>query len=196
MKIMDDGSIVFENPVEEADWRDADEEGRVPWEVAACHFYCNVGNMAATARRFQTSIYVIKKLTQQAWWQELSTRIQSESKTSIDAGFTRLVEKGLRAMEDRLDNGEIEFVKEGPDGEKEVVRKPLRAIDIARITDMAFMKRQLIRNQPTDIPGATQAITMLATKLRALGRKDPSLLDAPTEGLRSEGPTEGEQSGE
>jgi hypothetical protein len=179
VKILEDGTVVFDNPGDEADGGD----GRVPWEVAACHFYMNTGNMAATARRFNTTIYEVKKLMTAVWWQEECARIRSESKVKIDAGFTRLVEKGIAMLEDRLDNGEIAGMKTDKDGNVTIRRSAMRAIDIARITDMAFMKRQLVRNEPTVVAGDTQALTVLARKLRALGAKDPTLLEmnAPNE---------------
>jgi hypothetical protein len=138
-----------------------------------------VGNIAATARRFNTTVYEVKKLMGQPWWQEETARVKSENKVRLDAGFTRLVEKGISLLEDRLEHGEIVRIKEMPDGRKIVTRSAVKAIDIARITDMAFMKRQLVRNEPTVVQGDTQALSLLARKLRALGAKDPTMLEAP-----------------
>jgi hypothetical protein len=177
MKIMDDGTIVFEDPLDEAQ---GSEDGRVPWEVAACHYYMNVGNIAATARRFQTTVYEIKKLMQTVWWQEEAARIRSDSRVKIDAGFTQLVEESIALLKDRLTHGEIVSIKEDKDGNKTIKRAAPRMVDIARVCDMAFMKRQLVRNEPTVVAGDTQALTVLAQKLRALGSKDPSLLNPPT----------------
>lgn len=182
MKVLEDGTIVFDDPADEAENA---PEGRVPWEVAACHYYVNVGNIAATARRFNTTVYEIKKLMSTSWWQEEVSRIKADSKVKLDAGFTRLVEKGIALLEDRLEHGDIARIKTDKDGNTTVYRSAVKAVDIARITDMAFMKRQLIRNEPTMVQGDTQALSILAQKLRALGRKDPTLLDAPahTEGM-------------
>lgn len=186
VKVLDDGTIVFEDTMDESENA---PEGRVTWEVAACHYYVSVGNIAATARRFNTTVYEIKKLMAQLWWQEETSRIKTENKVRLDAGFTRIVEKGISLLEDRLENGEIVRIKEMPDGRKIITRSAVKAIDIARITDMAFMKRQLVRNEPTVVQGDTQALSLLARKLRALGAKDPTLLEAPdaqSEGLREE----------
>lgn len=171
MQILDDGTIIFE---------EGEDDGAVTWEVAACHYYTNVGNIAATARRFQTTVYEIKKLMGTSWWQDLTVQIKRDAQVKIDAGFTRLIEKGMQKLEDRLDHGEIASIKTEKDGSTTIRRAPMRAIDIAKITDMAFMKRQLVRNEPTVIPGDTQALSILAQKLRALGKKDPSILDAPS----------------
>lgn len=176
MKILEDGTVVFEDAQDESDNA---PDGRVAWEVAACHYYVNVGNIAATARRFNTTVYEIKKLMSTAWWQEECLRIKNDSRVKIDAGFTRIVEKGIALLEERLENGDILRVKEMPDGRKIITRSAVKAVDIARITDMAFMKRQLVRNEPTVVAGDTQTLSILAQKLRALGKKDPTLLDAP-----------------
>jgi hypothetical protein len=179
MKILDDGTVILEDAQDESDNA---PDGRVAWEVAACHYYVNVGNIAATARRFNTTVYEIKKLMGTPWWQEEAARIRSDSRVKIDAGFTRVVEKGIQLLEDRLEHGDISRIKEMPDGRKIVTRTAVKAVDIARIVDMAFMKRQLVRNEPTVVAGDTQAMSVLAQKLRALGRKDPDMLNAPTEG--------------
>jgi hypothetical protein len=178
VKILEDGTVVFEDPLDEAHGTLA-EDGRVPWEVAACHFFVNTGNIAATARKFSTTVYGIKKLMMTVWWQEEASRIRSESRVKIDAGFTRLVEQGIQMLEDRLTHGEITKIKTDKDGNETIFRSAPRMIDIARVTDMAFMKRQLVRNEPTVVAGDTQALTVLAQKLRALGSKDPALLHAP-----------------
>jgi hypothetical protein len=180
VKILDDGTVVFDDPADEAENA---PEGRVPWEIAACHYYVNVGNIAATARRFNTTVYEIKKLMSAIWWQEEVSKIKADSRVKIDAGFTRLVEKGIALLEDRLEQGEIARIKTDKDGNTTIYRSAVKAVDIARITDMAFMKRQLVRNEPTMVAGDTQTLSILAQKLRALGKKDPTLLDAPTEGM-------------
>jgi hypothetical protein len=189
VKILEDGTVVFEDPLDEAQnkVREEEDDGRVPWEVAACHFYMNVGNIAATARRFHTTVYEIKKLMATVWWQEEASRIRTDSRVKIDAGFTKIVEESIQLLQDRLTHGEITRIKTDKDGNTTITRSAPRMIDIARVCDMAFMKRQLVRNEPTIVAGDTQALSILAQKLRALGSKDPSLLTAPAQSGHAEG---------
>lgn len=181
MKILEDGTYVFETPVEEAEAMPAEvEAAALPWEVQACAFFVETGNMAATARRFNTSVYHIKAMMAKMWWQDHEAALRQQHKLKSEAGFTRIVEKGLALLEDRLDNGEVIKVKIDPKtGERIEVRAPMKSLDIAKITDMAFMKRQLVRNDPTAIAGSTETLSVLARKLQALGAKDPALLNGP-----------------
>lgn len=187
MKILDDGTVIFDDPADEADqtW----ESERLPWEVQACRFFTETGNIAATARRFNTTPYEIKKLMTKVWWQDEVTSLKQQIRLRTESSFSRIIEKGLAQLEDRLDNGEIIKTKIDPNtGEEVNVRVKMKARDIAAITDMAFMKRQLIRNEPTQVQGATETLTILARKLQALGGKDPTLLNGPGHTLE---PTEG-----
>ena len=188
MKILEDGTYVFENPVEEAEHQPASNpKACLPWEVQACHFYVETGNISATARKFSTSLYHIKRLMEKPWWQELEQELNQQHRVRSEAGFSKIVEKSLSILEDRLDNGDIiRFEEDKETGATVAVRAPIKAVEVAKIADMAFMKRQLIRNEPTVIPGSTETLTILARKLQALGAKDPALLEANDEVVRKE----------
>jgi hypothetical protein len=175
VKVDGDGSVVPATPLDESD----DSAGEmVPWEVAACRYYATVGNIAATARRYHTTVYEIKKLMSTAWWQDESARIKKEALVLCDLGYTQLIDKSIEQLNDRLDHGEIESVKYDEDGNVvSVKRKPLTSFALTRINELAFVKRQLIRNEPTAIPGESGALTVLAQKLRALGAKDPTIVE-------------------
>lgn len=173
MKILDDGTVIFENPLDSEEGRELvpeEDDGRVEWEVAACYYYAGCGNISATARKFCVSVYAVKKLMQEQWWQDKIGRIYAEQKVYIDAGFSKLVERGIEMLADRMENGDFDdFGK----------RRPLKALDVAKITDMSFMKRQLIRNEPTSVSGGMEDLSTLARHLRAIGKADPSILEAP-----------------
>ena len=70
---------------------------------------------------------------QSEWWQALSNRFQDENKDLFNAGFTRLIERGIHTMEKAFDNEEVS------------------PMDAAKIMGIAFDKRQILNNQPTSI---------------------------------------------
>jgi len=167
-----DGTFLYEE----------EDEPLVSWEMAACKVYADCGNVSATARQFGKPVYRVRKLLAEPWFQEELTKLKSEAVVKADCSLTRLFDTGMEVLQDRLLNGELS----APVGGKPGKRTPIRAADAARITDMAFMKRQLLRNNPTIIPGDTPTLTLLAQKLRALGAKDPSLLEAPAPDIEAE----------
>ena len=188
-----DGSVVAESPVIGADpFGDAIEDiasgalppsaagtvppaaevtmESVPWEIAACRRYCETGNMAGTAREFGKTIYELNKLSRTLWWQEEEVRYKKDSATMLDATYTRVLDAALIRLEDRIINGEVTGVNK--DGSER--RMPVTASVLTRVADSVFIKRQLLRNEPTTIPGDTDRMNILAEKLKALGRKDGS----------------------
>lgn len=158
-----------------------DEGENVPWEVAACAYYAECGNITLTARQFHKSTYQVKKLLGLAWFQDELARLKQEAVTKADAGYSKLLDLTMEQLLDRVVKGDVVRMKENKKtGEMEEVRAPLRVYDLVRINELSFMKRQILRNEPTEIQGGTQALTVLAQKLRALGSKDPALISPTT----------------
>jgi hypothetical protein len=179
VKILEDGTVVFETPVEEGDFH---VEGVLPWEVQACHFYAECGMLSRTARHFHATVYEIKKLMAKAWWKEEFDRYRAEMRVKDEVLSSKVFEVSMEVVLDRLTKGNIIRVEENEDGTQTVRRLPVRAAEAAAIADRAFMRRQLMRNEPTSLPGAAENLDLIARQLRAIGRGDLSLLDAPTEG--------------
>jgi hypothetical protein len=158
-------------------------EELVTLEIAICRRYCETGNMALCAREFGKTVYEINKMARQLWWQEEETRFKRDSATVLDSTYTRILDRSLLELEDRIIKGEVTGVNK--DGSKR--RMPITASVLTRVADSVFLKRQLLRNEPTSIPGDTDRMNLLANKLRALGAKDPSIIDgAVTEVPRDE----------
>lgn len=148
-------------------------EQLVTLEIAICRRYCETGNMALCAREFGKTVYEINKMARQLWWQEEETRFKRDSNTILDSTYTRILDRSLLELEDRVIKGEVTGVNK--DGSKR--RMPITASVLTRVADSVFIKRQLLRNEPTSIPGDTDRMNLLANKLRALGAKDPSIID-------------------
>ena len=152
---------------------EAKEGDTVPWEVAACRLYFETGNMSEVARQFNTTPWEISKLSRTIWWQDEQTRLKRDAGTKLDAGFSTILDKGVNALLDRIEHGEIT----GANKDGTPRRTAMTSVALARVVHMAFMNRQLLRGEATSIPGDTDAMTKLAMKLRALGARDPTLLE-------------------
>jgi hypothetical protein len=79
------------------------------------------------------------------WWQEVQSRIRQEHADELDSKLTKLVDKAVDQINDRLDNGDYIYNVKAD----KLVRKPLGARDMATITATALDKRQLLRGEPT-----------------------------------------------
>ena len=79
------------------------------------------------------------------WWNELMDRIHQEQNEELDVKLTKLVDKAVDQINDRLDNGD--YVYDARAGE--LRRKPVNAKDMAIVTAITLDKRQLLRGEPT-----------------------------------------------
>lgn len=79
------------------------------------------------------------------WWNEILTRIHVEEDEELDTSLTKLVNKAVVAVNDRLDDGDWVY---NPKMDK-LIRKPVNAKDLAIVTAITIDKRQLLRGQPT-----------------------------------------------
>lgn len=148
-----------------------------PLELLMCRAYCKCGSLSEVARAFNATYYEVAKHSRQPWWADEEVRFKKEQATLLDASLTIALDESVAALIDRIENGEVEGVNK--DGS--LKRKPMSASVLARVVDTTFRTRQLIRNQPTSIAGDTDKMGILAQKLRALGAKDVSILNADAE---------------
>jgi hypothetical protein len=161
---------------------EGEEEEVVSWPIAACRMYCDKGNMAYVARHFGKTVYELNKLARTVLWQDEAIRYRKENAHALDATYTRVLDRALVELEDRIIQGEVVGVNK--DGSKR--RMPVTASVLTRVADSVFMKRQLLRNEPTAIAGDTDKMNILAQKLRALGAKDPTMIEMADEVPRDE----------
>lgn len=79
------------------------------------------------------------------WWNEAMSRIITEQDEELNSKLTKLVDKAVDAVNDRLDNGNYVY---NPKLDK-LIRKPVDAKELAIVTAISIDKRQLLRGQPT-----------------------------------------------
>lgn len=111
--------------------------------LEAATYYAMSGSMAEVSRRTGISESTLSGWRHSDWWPQLVEEVRSQKNVEIDAGFTRVIEKAISAVEDRLDNGDVVIVK----GEE--LRVPVKARDAAIVAGIAFDKREQLRNPQT-----------------------------------------------
>ena len=97
----------------------------------------------------------------QDWFKDLVDELQREDDHSTDAKLTKIVDKALDTVVDRLENGDFMYNSK----KNEFVRKPLLAKDVTKIADTMFDKRNLLRGKPTSISGKQEQISDRLLKL-------------------------------
>lgn len=83
----------------------------------------------------------------QPWWKDLEREIRNEEDGELDAKLSRIIDKSLDAVGERLDNGE--FLLDSRTGQ--IKRVPVKMRDAARVSTELLDKRNLIRGKPTSI---------------------------------------------
>jgi hypothetical protein len=134
------------------------------WQLKAVQLFAQTGNLAQVARELEMTIYELQKLTRTQWWMDECALLRREEMALTNVCLTRLLDKTLEALEDRLDNGDKVMTAFG------VQAIPLDAKTLIRLADVVFDKRQLIRNLPTVIDGDASKLASLAEKLSRLGQ--------------------------
>lgn len=159
---------------EEPDWTEEVEGEGMPLEFRRkiLNHYVLSGSLADCARKFETTVYELGKLTKTEWWIQELAAIQRESTAIADAKMTSILDTTLDEIAERLENGDEVITSQGL-----VRRKKLDANSLTRIYTAVFDKRQLARGQPTAIEGANEKMAQLADRLRQLGLRTPLTLD-------------------
>ena len=116
-------------------------------QMAACTTYLATGSIAETSRIINVPYRTVQEWTYSDWWKQLMTEIQSGENQKTDNKMSRVIEKTLDMLVRRIEEGDYQYDQKTG----RLVKIPLKARDLERITSGLFDKRQLIRKQPTNI---------------------------------------------
>jgi hypothetical protein len=85
------------------------------------------------------------------WWNELVDDIQSGDNQKADNKMSKVIDRALDIIVERLEQGDYQYDQKTG----KLVKVPLKARDLERISSGLFDKRQLLRKQPTNIKADT-----------------------------------------
>lgn len=111
---------------------------------AACAFAVT-GNSRRTAELTNIAEGTIRSWKTTEWWNEIQARIIKEQDEELDTKLTKLIDKAVDEVNDRLGEGDYVY---NPKLDK-LIRKPVNAKDLAITSAVLVDKRQLLRGQPT-----------------------------------------------
>lgn len=125
--------------------------------------YLVLGNMKMVAAMTGVTHDLIRQWKGQSWWKELEAEIRQTQNIELDTKLSRIVDKSLDAVLDRVENGD--FIYDQKSGE--IRRKPVNLRDVARVSVDMVSKRELLRGGQDKRQEGTQISVVEQLKLLA-----------------------------
>ena len=113
-------------------------------KLQAVSTYLMLGNMAQTAIVTGIPLPTLKLWKQHDWFNEYVLQLKTEDIQQMDSNLMRVVDKALKAVEDRIDYGDAVFdQKTGA-----IVKLPIKANVALKISTELLTKQEKINNAP------------------------------------------------
>lgn len=109
--------------------------------------YLATGSLLMASGICKVPYTTCKHWKKQPWFKDMIANIRSEEKMELDAKVSKIVNKTLDVIVDRLDGGD--YILDSKSGT--VKRVPVKMRDAKSVMTDLFDKRQLLRNEPTSI---------------------------------------------
>ena len=113
-------------------------------KLQAVSTYLMLGNMAETAVVTGIPLATLKIWKVTDWFKEYCLQLQSEDVQQMDANLKRVINKALKATEDRLDLGDAQFDQRTG----EIIRIPVKAHVALKISTELMTKQQKLYENP------------------------------------------------
>jgi transposase-like protein len=108
--------------------------------------YVSTGSFTKASRITGIPETTLRFWAKQDWWSEESHRANQADADELKSTATRIAKRAFVELEDRLENGEVVFDKEGNANVKKV-----SARDAAIIAAVAIDKRKVLLDQPNQV---------------------------------------------
>ena len=112
--------------------------------LQAVSTYLMLGNMAETAVVTGIPLPTLKTWKTTDWFKEYALQLQSEDIQQMDSNLKRVINKALKATEERLDMGDAQFDQKTGD----IVRIPVKAHVALKITTDLMARQQKLLDNP------------------------------------------------
>lgn len=148
-------------------------------KMEAVTSYLACGSISATSVVTGVPVTTLKAWKQSSWWKEAINELQYEDNIQTSSKLSKLLDKSIIAMEDRLDNGD--YMYDPKTGEH--IRIPVKFRDVHKVTsDIVDKKQKLLdlhikREQAKKEKQATVTVDHLVQLAQAFAQfaqgKDP-----------------------
>lgn len=110
-------------------------------KVKAVTLWLETGSLPVVSHTLDIPYNTVRDWRTKPWWREIQAHVENEGDSELDAKYTKLVQKSLAAIEDRLEKGDFQYdPKTG-----KMIRKPVLMRDALRVTNDLMDKRNIIR---------------------------------------------------
>lgn len=113
-------------------------------KLQAVSTYLMLGNMAETAVVTGIPLQTLKVWKTTDWFKEFSLQLKTEDVQQMDSNLKRIINKALKATEDRIDFGDAQFDQKTGD----IVRVPIKAHVALKISTELLSKQQKLDEKP------------------------------------------------
>lgn len=112
-------------------------------KIEAVTTYLALGKFPFVAQVTGIPLETLRTWKKQEWWSDLESQIRTEENQELDTKLSKIVNKSLDVVVDRLENGEFYMDKTG-----KVHRVPVKLKDATKVTSDLLDRRSLIRKEP------------------------------------------------
>lgn len=140
--------------------------------------YLATGSLLMASGICKVPYTTCKHWKKQPWFKDMIANIRSEEKMELDAKVSKIVNKTLDVIVDRLDGGD--YILDSKSGT--VKRVPVKMRDAKSVMTDLFDKRQLLRNEPTSITESQtvdKRLEMLAQQFEKFTGSGSTQLELP-----------------
>jgi hypothetical protein len=114
--------------------------------------YLVLGNMALVSSITGVPHQLIRAWKAQPWWKDVENQVRSTENIQMDTKLSKIVDKSLDAVLDRVENGEAFFNQKTG----KIERRPANLRDVSRVGVDFLSKRELLRGNATERKEVTQ----------------------------------------
>ena len=112
--------------------------------LQAVSTYLMLGSLTETAIVTGIPLPTLKTWKVMDWFKEYSLQLQAEDVQQMDSNLKRVVDKALKAVEDRLDLGDAQFDQKTG----KITRIPVKAHVALKISTELLTKQQKLKDSP------------------------------------------------
>ena len=113
-------------------------------KLEAVSTYLMLGNMSETAVVTGIPLQTLKVWKTADWFKDYSLQLQTEDVQQMDSNLKRVIQKALKATEERIDMGDAQFDQKTGD----IIRIPIKAHVALKITTELLTKQQKLNENP------------------------------------------------
>ena len=154
------------------------EKGVKNWSdkkrIEAVTAYLTLGNAAYVEIATGVPAGTVRQWKTQPWWKELVSQIQTEADQELDTKLSKLMEKTLSVVNDRIENGDFFWDSKN----SKFVRKPVSLKDSWKVSTEMIDKRWIIRDRPetkVDTEAVSDILVKLAQDFAGMAKKKVGL---------------------